>query len=259
MITQCSKCNKSFETYPYKIKRHKHLFCSSICQYAFKRTSSTLICRICSSSFQVSAHRIKDQKECFCTKKCADKALEVPKIKIQCKTCATEFEFLESRLKHSNRGYCSNTCFNESQKRQVPKTCEACKKEFSVSNSASLDGRGRFCSKECYVIFCVKENSSSYEHGHGWFKKMSRNTRSNQCEICEKIGKTEIHHIDGNDRNNEFINFITVCRSCHMRIHHLSGRQNIPLPKALEIFKLIKHLPKRSHSTWLLVEELKKS
>lgn len=258
MLTHCAKCDKSFETYPYKIKKHKNLFCSTICQYAFKRTSSVLVCRICSNSFQASAHRIKNQKECFCTKKCADKALVVPRIKKKCKVCSTQFEFLESRLKHSNRAFCSIECFYENQKNQIDKICECCEKQFSVSKSKGIGGKGRFCSRECVVKFSVKEKAAAYKHGHGWFKKMSKETRSKTCEICEKVGKTDIHHIDGNERNNTVENFITLCRSCHMRIHHLSGRRNIEISKALEIFKIIKDLPRRSHSTWLLVEDLKK-
>jgi len=257
MIVHCAKCDKSFETYPYKIKKHKHLFCSTICQYEFKKTSSILKCRICEAFFQIAAHRIKNQKECFCSKKCANKALEVPRITTNCKTCGIEIQFLESRLKHSNRGYCSLPCFYKNQKTRKTHFCEACNKEFLVAPSEEKNKRGRFCSKTCYSSFCKKENSPNYKHGHGWFRNMSRETRSNKCEICDKIGKTDIHHIDGNERNNTNSNFITVCRSCHMRIHHLSGRRGIPIKKSLEIFKIIRLLPPHSRSTWELVEKLK--
>ena len=37
MKIPCSKCSKIFDTYPYKAKRHKHLFCSTVCQYEFKK------------------------------------------------------------------------------------------------------------------------------------------------------------------------------------------------------------------------------
>ena len=257
MKIPCSKCSKIFDTYPYKAKRHKHLFCSTVCQYEFKKTSIVIACRICSKNFQAKAYRVRDQKECFCSKKCADKALEVPKIISQCKTCGAEIRFHVSKLKHTNRGYCSPKCFHVQQRTSIFKKCEACEKEFLVPPSAIRYKRGRFCSRECYVKFCVKEKNHAFKHGHGWFKKMSRKTRSNFCQICEKECKTDIHHIDGNERNNEESNFITLCRSCHMRVHHLSGRQSIPIEKALHIFKSIRLLPKNSHSTWELVEKLK--
>ncbi len=258
MITHCAKCNKPFETYPYKIKRHKHLFCSTVCQHAFRKQRIRLKCRICNLPFDMEKYRVENQIECFCSKKCADKALCVPKIKTNCKTCNKEFEFLESRLKHSNRSYCSVECFQNRELTSPKLNCECCKKEFSISLSAKKSGRGRFCSRSCYASFCVRDKSPSYKHGHGWFKKMTKTIRKNRCEICEKEGKTSIHHIDGNEFNNVDENFITVCHSCHMRIHHLSGRHSIPLPEALGIFKIIKPLPENSHSTWLVVEGLKK-
>ena len=256
MQTHCSFCQNSFDTYPYKVKRNRPLFCSTVCQYAFKKTRIKLICRICKLNFDASAHRVKNQIECFCTKKCADEALRVNKIHRDCKTCGQKFEFLESRLKYSDRAYCSDTCFKNREKTHVSCACKSCGEQFYISKSAKADNRGIYCSKKCYAIHAVKEKNPLFKHGHGWFKKMSKETRISVCSICDKHGKTDIHHIDGNERNNNSSNFITVCRSCHMRIHHLSGRHSIPIDKALQVFKLIFHLNPRALSTWRTVEDL---
>lgn len=39
------------------------------------------------------------------------------------------------------------------------------------------------------------------------------------CKNCGKEGRLEIHHRDGNRRNNEDENLIAICPSCHKKIH----------------------------------------
>jgi len=43
------------------------------------------------------------------------------------------------------------------------------------------------------------------------------------CQICEDKGLIVpaiiIHHIDGNELNNDMDNLMSVCRSCHEQIH----------------------------------------
>lgn len=40
------------------------------------------------------------------------------------------------------------------------------------------------------------------------------------CKNCGKEGRLEIHHRDGNRRNNEDENLIAICPSCHKKIHY---------------------------------------
>lgn len=40
------------------------------------------------------------------------------------------------------------------------------------------------------------------------------------CKICKKESRLEIHHVDGNRRNNENENLISICASCHKKIHY---------------------------------------
>ena len=259
MKTPCSQCSKEFETHPYKLKRHKNLFCSTICQHKFRQNRVNLTCRVCEKPFQMPANRVKNQKECFCSRECANKASVVPRISRTCETCGKSFEFLESRLKHSNRKYCSSKCSVNRKSNSVEKTCETCSTKFRICPSAIKDGRGRFCSRNCYNTFCVGENSPHYKHGAGVFKKMTRDSRGDTCTACKKVGKTEIHHIDGNMFNNVKSNYITLCRSCHSRIHSISGKHGIEISRSLEIFKLVIDLPQREHYTWHLIEKLKKA
>jgi hypothetical protein len=38
------------------------------------------------------------------------------------------------------------------------------------------------------------------------------------CNFCKAEKNIEIHHIDGNRKNNKLENLITVCRSCHFKL-----------------------------------------
>lgn len=41
-----------------------------------------------------------------------------------------------------------------------------------------------------------------------------------KCRVCKSSRKLIIHHIDKNKYNNLKSNLITLCRSCHMKVHH---------------------------------------
>lgn len=51
-----------------------------------------------------------------------------------------------------------------------------------------------------------------------------------ECFICGSDEKIHIHHIDGNngrngrELNNHFSNLVSLCVSCHARLHHLCRR-----------------------------------
>lgn len=41
-----------------------------------------------------------------------------------------------------------------------------------------------------------------------------------RCRICQVTSLSlHVHHMDGNQRNNEPANLISLCRSCHNRAH----------------------------------------
>lgn len=39
------------------------------------------------------------------------------------------------------------------------------------------------------------------------------------CELVENGQKLDVHHIDGNKKNNNLNNLITLCRNCHVKLH----------------------------------------
>lgn len=56
------------------------------------------------------------------------------------------------------------------------------------------------------------------------------------CELCGEIQEQymNIHHIDGNIRNNDISNLIKLCNVCHDNIHH---------NKTLQISTIISRIP----------------
>src|SRR5882724_8701725 len=47
--------------------------------------------------------------------------------------------------------------------------------------------------------------------------------RDSECAKCGSVDRLEVHHIDRNWLNNETGNLQTLCRTCHMILHALSG------------------------------------
>ena len=60
-------------------------------------------------------------------------------------------------------------------------------------------------------ISILKENTTNYQ---------KHNT--NVCEICGSTDDVEVHHIDKNHNNNNPENLISLCSSCHTRVHNQS-------------------------------------
>jgi len=94
------------------------------------------------------------------------------------------------------------------------RTCIICKKKFTYK-----DSRGKLlCSKKC-----TNKHSSNMKKGklnpkfnNGWRQYINVKSDIVFCEKCNKRKKLEIHHKDGNRRNNKIDNLIRVCRRCHM-------------------------------------------
>jgi predicted nucleic acid-binding Zn ribbon protein len=130
--------------------------------------------------------------------------------------------------------YCSKEC---SQQRNnfyyknagVTKKCEYCGKEFIGSNDR------KYCSIECSSLKRKEDFLHNFlcgkhiHNGNNNLPKVVRDflyKKSNyKCEICGYEGyniKThntilQIHHIDGNSKNNAIDNLQVICPNCHAK------------------------------------------
>ena len=149
------------------------------------------------------------------------------KPKRKCLICGNE-------LKGRKISYCSKTC---SQQRNalfyknngIIKKCEYCGKEFIGK------GERKFCSNNCSTLFRNEKLLSNFINGHyinngnSKLPKVLRDflykKNNYKCQLCNyegyniKTGNSilQIHHIDGNTKNNTPENLQVICPNCHAK------------------------------------------
>ena len=81
----------------------------------------------------------------------------------------------------------------------------------------------KYCDRECMKRAFVERNGANqdYSSAHHSSRKIVYliDERKRVCELCGSTKNIDVHHKDGNFQNNSQDNLVTVCRSCHMKIH----------------------------------------
>ena len=109
--------------------------------------------------------------------------------------------------------YCSKICSNNKDKVEV--LCVVCNTSTFKSKSLVERNDNNYCSRDCYNF------------RNGLHKKLKRNTayykhllQTTSCKCGEKtFYLLQIHHIDGDNSNNEKTNLEVVCANCHIKRH----------------------------------------
>src|SRR5690606_6935812 len=103
-----------------------------------------------------------------------------------------------------------------------PKHCEACGAELKRKRmNGRLEDRAVFmrrkdCDRKCMArlmegrIKVINATNS---------RRQAAKIRAKQCANCGSGSRLQVHHRDGNPLNNDPSNLITLCASCHMRLH----------------------------------------
>ena len=78
--------------------------------------------------------------------------------------------------------------------------------------------RRKFCNKACCNSFSGRPHKpdAKWMTAHYHARRM---VPRGPCAICGKPNATDVHHRDGNFRNNAPENLIRLCRSCHIKTH----------------------------------------
>ena len=86
----------------------------------------------------------------------------------------------------------------------------------------SAFSRRKYCDRMCMRKDYLKTESGNQTYGNAHTTARKANEliiKKQECEICGKTGKLDVHHIDDNYQNNDLKNLMILCRSCHMKQH----------------------------------------
>lgn len=101
------------------------------------------------------------------------------------------------------------------------KICPVCGKHFKRNRFGKrLEDYTRFqqriyCSKSCSAN--RRKNDPNRERSS--FHYLARKHLRTCCAICGSIENLDVHHLDGNIKNNSTDNLETLCHHCHMKLH----------------------------------------
>lgn len=105
-------------------------------------------------------------------------------------------------------------------RKTVPRSCEysECGKTFNAPEYELKRGGGRYCSNSCSVkyINSLKPAPESNHRLNAIAREIYIERHGNP--ICSKCGEpnADVHHKDGNRKNNVDENHDPLCRSCHI-------------------------------------------
>lgn len=199
----CAECGKEFDKDAYwagyNKRKGKHNFCSKHCSGVFGR--------------RIQIDKIKEEY-----------GHNIPK----CKNCGKDISF-EKRKNMFCSQSCAATYNNIRKPSRVPiHMCLNCHKNFTCSASSN----GKYCCLKCFFesrAFVKKwldgEISGTTLTGlrGGYIKKYLIELYNNKCQLCgwgelNQYTNTiplDIHHIDGNYKNNRPENLQLLCPNCH--------------------------------------------
>lgn len=152
---------------------------------------------------------------------------------VQCLYCNKDFEKSICDIKRSSNHYCSRSCAAKNNNILYPKRkknnklCINCKKNITGSGK-------KYCSIKCQQGYGFKNKITNWQCGldngyetngtvRRYIKRYLLHKHNYKCSECgwDKINKNtnkcplEIHHIDGNYKNNAEDNLKVLCPNCH--------------------------------------------
>jgi hypothetical protein len=154
-------------------------------------------------------------------------------MKVQCLCCDKEFDKQISQVKKSPNNYCSRSCAAKINNKLFRKRNKKIK--YCIGCRSIIEGNGKkYCSIKCQHKFEFSNKIEQWKIGKDcgyekngtvrrYIKKYLLQERGEKCEQCgwDKINpKTkkcplEIHHMDGDYKNNKANNLQILCPNCH--------------------------------------------
>lgn len=112
-------------------------------------------------------------------------------------------------------------------KKQDPqKNCLACNRPILRKRiNGRLEDRGvflrrKYCNQNCMALGKTKDNpTKSAAHVR------ARKHVAKQCRDCGMTKNLHVHHLNRNPMDNERANLVTLCASCHLKLHWREDRE----------------------------------
>lgn len=234
----CRYCKIEFVKRPSDITKGSGIYCSQDCLHQHKKHHNINTCIHCKSEFITTNSRI-DKK--YCSLKCFH---EYKQVNLVCKFCNSKF--IVPRFK-KNKLFCSEECKKKWSFSNYKSTihCIMCNKPIVAYNSYIKNKGQKTCSKICEnkyrSVYLSGENSKLYKHGKSYNNRIRKGIEwktwrrfifdrdDYTCMICGIKNKKGLnielhpHHIKPSSKypllRYEVDNGITVCKSCHYKIH----------------------------------------
>lgn len=104
------------------------------------------------------------------------------------------------------------------------KNCANCEKQFfRVYFGKRLQDLGNFKKRKFCSKLCQYEYHLQREQTRQWIGRKLQDVKKDKCCICNGFNWLGVHHRDGNWKNNDISNLITLCASCHTKQHWKQG------------------------------------
>jgi len=124
--------------------------------------------------------------------------------RVKCKRCNEIKE-------HRSQGHCYN-CYKKYIWKQKKIICKSCKRERNHHSHGLCSG----CNMRLNHYDVIHRYNTKKYHGIEleYYREVTK-----QCDNCGFSKIVNIHHLDGNTRNNNRKNVIGLCPNCHKMIH----------------------------------------
>jgi len=252
MDVACAHCGKVLSRPPSRVKAYTHQFCDSDCHDRFRERRETLPCAVCGSPVTLKASRMVRGKVA-CGPECLAGLRSQQRIayfgtettrQVECEHCGKTFVRKPSRIAKNARNFCSLACKNEANRGERPDLqtgewlhCENCNRP--VWRTPATVRPHTFCSRSCAFMkqgppaIRLGEDNPAWRggrslipYGRGFdaaVKAAVKERDGHRCQICHRP-KDEtllaVHHIDRVKTNNDPGNLVSLCLSCHRKVHH---------------------------------------
>ena len=174
-----------------------------------------------------------DRRTRFGNRFCYETHRQAKPIDKICAHCGKHFEVdhMARRKKHCSLE-CRYTAF--SQRKMPPpknanKTCKGCGNIFDANHCKRL-----YCHHDCYLDYRKRMGWQSFgEEGVNYYARLKK--MKLPCRACG-ASPSDVHHIDGNRKNNVEENLVPLCKPCHSLLHGLCQSAQMGIKHFSEYF-----------------------